>query len=402
MRISACLAFFFFIVSALFGFFLIPREGPPKFEKYNPDLSIYDSVTNLRRASDYQPLPPLKPISEKKCLVTGSNGFLGSNLVEQLLEEDWHVIALHRKGGDLDILKGIKKDMKKGNLEFKEGDINDYKSLINAIPNGLDVVFHVAAKMSTWSPDNDNMYYVNVLGTKNVVNACLEKKVGKLVHTSTNGVFISNLRTVSVNEDSEYSARYTYHGYTFTKYCAEMEVKLGIKRGLWATVLNPASIFGKYDQTGFARVATLLLAGEIPGAGNSSISHNRAKEIAQAHIAAAHKGKLGENYILGGGHDTFRALIDEYGKNIRYDTSHIFDLPLIVGRIIGEVQEIIGKILNKQMPLTPEIIDISFQHFRCNSSKAERELGYVSNVPLAVSIKESSDWLIKTGKIKIK
>jgi len=144
------------------------------------------------------------------------------------------------------------------------------------------------------------------------------------------------------------------------------------------------------------------LAGEIPGAGNSSISHNRAKEIAQAHIAAAHKGKLGENYILGGGHDTFRALIDEYGKNIRYDTSHIFDLPLIVGRIIGEVQEIIGKILNKQMPLTPEIIDISFQHFRCNSSKAERELGYVSNVPLAVSIKESSDWLIKTGKIKIK
>jgi len=281
------------------------------------------------------------------------------------------------------------------------GDINDYQSLLDAIPDGLGVFYHVAAILSTNSMDNDKMYQSNVIGTRNVVNACIKKKVDKLVHTSTTGVFHGNSHQFNITEESDYQFN-TYNGYVHTKLLAELEVKLGIKKGLWAVFINPGAIIGKYDTTGFARLGPLLQKGEIPGTGNATLSYGRASEVADAHIVGAEKGRLGENYITAKRTFGFKNIIDVTGKLIGIDTSRIFILPTIVGKILGEANELVGHLFNIRMELTPQAVDITLVNGVCISNKAIDQLNFDNSVSMEDSIKENIDWLVKSKRLVIK
>ncbi|MGB1317387.1 MAG: NAD-dependent epimerase/dehydratase family protein, partial [Flavobacteriales bacterium] len=114
----------------------------------------------------------------KTAFVTGATGFLGVNLVQQLLADGWKVTALHRKTSNLSYLKRF-------DVTLVEGAITDKASLVNAIPEGVDAVFHVAANTSMWSKFNDQQYQDNVIGTRNMVEVALQKKAKRFVHTSS-------------------------------------------------------------------------------------------------------------------------------------------------------------------------------------------------------------------------
>jgi len=288
---------------------------------------------------------------------------------------------------------------KKGSLKIVNGDVTDYDSLVQSIPQGVEVVFHVAAKMSVYAPDNNNMYKVNVLGTRNVVNSCIQKGVSKLVHTSTIGVYCGSKDCFNVTEDYPKNAVHHFSGYTYSKYFAELEVKKGIEKGLWATFTNPGAIIGKYDSSGFIRVAYNIKNGELPGVGSSVVPHGNVVEIAIGHIRAAEKAKLGENYIMVGPSFTFKGLVDEFGKNINVDTSKIFHLPYAVGKIVGELYGYASKLLGKELPITPENIEIVFQKSSASSAKAVRELGYNDKITVSASVKQAVDYLKQNNKI---
>jgi len=228
------------------------------------------------------------------------------------------------------------------------------------------------------------------------------KKVAKVVHTSTIGVYTGNDNVFNVTEDSKYSAEENFMAYVYTKLLGEYEIKLGIKKGLWATIVNPASIIGKYDITGFARVAFMLQNRELPGVGSSLLMHNRVNEIAQGHITAASLGRLGENYILAGPSNTFKDLVDEFGKHIGVDTSSIIIIPYSLMKVLAEVEGYYGDIVGKEQPLSPEVLQVADIKISGTSAKAVKEFGYKDNIPLSVSIKESIDWLIKTKRFVIK
>jgi nucleoside-diphosphate-sugar epimerase len=113
---------------------------------------------------------------EHHCLVTGANGFLGMNLVEQLTKARWRVIALCQPGTDFQYLRRFPVDL-------VECDIRDAASVVSAVPEKVEAVFHTAAVTSLWSRRRAVQREVNVAGTRNVVRACLDREVDKLIHT---------------------------------------------------------------------------------------------------------------------------------------------------------------------------------------------------------------------------
>lgn len=267
-------------------------------------------MSPYRRSVELEQSPALRA---KTAVVTGATGFLASHLTEQLLRRSWQVVALSRNGSDTSLLQRFAKENPQGKLSLVSGDITDYASLQRAVPKDTAVMFHVAALVMPWFGANNQMYDVNVLGTRNIVNVCLEKNVQKLVHTSSDAVFRGPhrlLQDVMVTELVPHFGLFNWQGYDNTKALAELEVLAGIEDGQWATILNPAGILGKYDINGFARVGRMLKRNELPAIPNCTYSMASAYEISLAHIAAAERGRLGRNYLLCGPTISYSDLIN--------------------------------------------------------------------------------------------
>jgi nucleoside-diphosphate-sugar epimerase len=171
--------------------------------------------------------------------VTGGTGFLGLNLIEQLARLGWRVTALHRPSSDL---RGIARFA----VRLVAGDLLDPPSVARAVPDGVDVVFHLAADTSMWSGHKDRQQRINVGGTRHVVEAALAAGAGRLVHTSTWNVY--GLEQSEISEELPQQGKVSRINYDRTKWLAEEEVRRGIGRGLDAVIVNPAHIIGRYDR----------------------------------------------------------------------------------------------------------------------------------------------------------
>ena len=112
-------------------------------------------------------------------LVTGGTGFVGANVVRELLRDGREVRVLARPGGDRRALAGLA-------VEIAEGDLLDAASLGRAV-RGIGTVFHVAADYRLWAPDPNALYRANVDGTRALLRACADAGVARVVYTSTVG-----------------------------------------------------------------------------------------------------------------------------------------------------------------------------------------------------------------------
>jgi nucleoside-diphosphate-sugar epimerase len=166
--------------------------------------------------------------------VTGATGFLGLNVVDVLLAEGWSVVALHRATSRA---KTVERLRARG-VTLAEGALDDRSSLIRGIPGGCDAVFHVAGNTNMWSRANAQQTRDNVDGTRNVIDAALEKKARRFVHTSSVAVWGHQPR-VPFDETAPVLGAQSTMNYARSKLTGENEVKAAIARGLDPVVLNP-------------------------------------------------------------------------------------------------------------------------------------------------------------------
>src|SRR5258708_1036103 len=120
----------------------------------------------------------MPPSSGRAACVTGATGFVGLNMVKELMIRGWDVTALHRPSSDLKLLKRFRPKLAVGTL-------GDPQSLIVAIPQDTDTIFHVAGNTNMWRGGNAQQTRDNVDGTRHVVAAALAKRVRRLVVTSS-------------------------------------------------------------------------------------------------------------------------------------------------------------------------------------------------------------------------
>jgi len=318
----------------------------------------------------------------RTAFVTGGTGFVGINIVDALLAEGWSVTALHRASADVG-------ELTKRGVALAEGDIVDPASLAAAIPKQVDAVFHAAASLSMWSRRNAEQEVINVGGTRNVVEAARAAGAKKLIHTSSVSVY--GLQTGTIDETAEKQGRTSWLGYQRTKYLAEEQVLAGIERGLPAVIMNPCSIIGAHDETGWARLIRMIAADDLPVVPPGSCSFAPVRAVAAAHVAAIDRGKVGENYLLGGVDDSYLSFVriagEQLGRKVPTTPTAPWKIRL-VGRILAGVAAVTGK----EPRVTPEGAALASRNLFADSSKAKRDLGY-ETVSLEEMVRESIDWL---------
>jgi len=320
--------------------------------------------------------------------VTGGTGFVGFNLIEQLLAENWQVIALHRRTSNL-------RHLREKDIELVQGSITDHQPLKRIFPEKVDAVFHVAGNTNYWSRRNDIQTRDNVEGTKNMVAAALKRQAKRFIHTSSTAAYGHHQQRI--DEKTQSNAINSPINYNRTKYLAEMEVRKGIEKGLDAVIINPAFIIGPYDYHNYSQLFTLIDRQKLPGVPLATQTFGHVREVVKAHIAAYYRGKKGENYILGGVEADYLTLVKEIGnmlgKQVPKRTT-----PGWILKLLGRLSLWGSYITGKEPDLTPEKAILVTSQVLCNSQKAEIELDYHS-VPLRRMLDDCCQWMLGEGLI---
>ncbi len=182
-------------------------------------------------------------------LVTGGTGLVGSHLLYELTLRGYKVRALLRsRDRDYDtrgIFACFPQEHKNliDKIEWVEGDVLDLFSLHQAM-QGVEFVYHCAALISFNPGDTKQMIAVNVEGTANVVNACLENGIKKLCHVSSIASLGQSEKGEMIDENAKWKTSGSNSGYAISKYGGEREVWRGIEEGLRAVIVNPSVIIG--------------------------------------------------------------------------------------------------------------------------------------------------------------
>ncbi len=186
-------------------------------------------------------------------LVTGGTGLVGSHLLFKLSNTPNDVIAIKRDNSDLSVIKKIFNfyDIENGEALFEkikwiEADVTDIFSLLKAF-EGVEQVYHCAAVVSFNPSDIASMIEINVNGTANVVNACIDKGVKKLIHCSSIAAIGKPSSGNIIEENNIWKTSPRNSNYAISKFGAEREVWRGIEEGLNAAIVNPSVIIGPGD-----------------------------------------------------------------------------------------------------------------------------------------------------------
>jgi nucleoside-diphosphate-sugar epimerase len=318
--------------------------------------------------------------------VTGSTGFIGLNLIEQLTAAAWTVVALHRPSSELSYLLRF-------NVQRVIGDILDPAAVESAMPERVDAIFHTAADLSSWSRNNERQTQNNVVGTQNVVTAALKKGARRFVHTSTSSVY--GLISATVDETAPQLGRESWLNYVRSKALAEAEVRNGIECGLDAVILNPCHVIGRYDRQNWSKLILLAASGALPRIPPGSGSFCHAPEVARAHIAAVFKGQKGHNYLLGGADASFAEVVATAAQHLggRFEDRTV---PAPILRLVASCLNGMSHLSGKEPLITPEAAAMVSVHARFRSDKAIHTLNY-RPVPLREMVADCCDWLVAEG-----
>ncbi|HKJ06004.1 MAG TPA: NAD-dependent epimerase/dehydratase family protein [Flavobacteriaceae bacterium] len=182
-------------------------------------------------------------------LVTGATGLVGSHLLYFLMKKNAKVKAIYRTKNKLQQVKNVFSYYGENNqtlfdkIEWIEADITDVFSLTNAFKN-VTQVYHAAALISLNSKDYVEMRKINIEGTANVVNLCIENKIEKLCYVSSIASLGKSSSKKIIDENSEWDTEQNNSTYAITKYGAELEVWRGSQEGVPVVIVNPGVILG--------------------------------------------------------------------------------------------------------------------------------------------------------------
>lgn len=319
----------------------------------------------------------------KRCLVTGGAGMLGYEIVKQLLGMDKEVRIL-----DLVSTKDKR-------TEEIIGDIRNIKDVKKAC-SGIDIVFQTAAEV--WNPKTPPRLYeeVNIKGNQNIINACLELGVQKLIYTSTLDVVVDGKKPITNGDESlPYPAKEPDDPYCRTKIIAEKMVLDANSPELLTCALRPVGIYGPRDKYHLSNIIREVSRGVKfrLGNGTAKFSHIYSENAAYAHILAAmhltENSKIAGNYYF----------ISDYPAKNLFDFMEPFlrelglnppekSIPYPVAYFLAFINEKINPYSNfNRFSVIQTCINHTFDHFR-----AARDFGYKPIISEEEAFKRTLDW----------
>jgi dihydroflavonol-4-reductase len=244
---------------------------------------------------------------EKKILITGITGLVGSFAARHFLKSGFKVVGLKRANSDLSLIQDIENQ-----IVWFEGDVLDILVLEQAIANANYVV-HAAAIVSFAPKDRDRMFKTNVEGTINVVNLCLEKNIKKLCFVSSVAALgrkIPNEKSsnnmIKIDEKSTWEENELNSNYAKTKYLAEMEVWRGQSEGLNSVIVNPSLILGEADWNKSSTQLLKFVFDEHKFYPEGNLNYVDVEDVAECIYKLMTSDVTDERFILSAGEITYK------------------------------------------------------------------------------------------------
>jgi dihydroflavonol-4-reductase len=225
-------------------------------------------------------------------VVTGASGHIGANLIRALLARGRKVRALHHVS---------RQAIENLEVEIVSGDVCHPASLHEAF-KGADVVYHLAARISLNMNDYPVLEPINVAGTQNVVQACLDCGVRRLVHFSSIHAFIQESIGKPIDESCPLVEPRNCPPYDRSKAAGEKEVQAAISKGLDAIIISPTAVIGPYDyEPSFLGEALLNLAKDkMPALVGGGFDWVDVRDVVQGAMVAEKIAPAGAKYVLSG------------------------------------------------------------------------------------------------------
>lgn len=302
-------------------------------------------------------------------VVTGATGYVGGVLVRRLLRADVEVRVVIPPFEDQSLLEDL-------DVEVVVADITDYNAIASAIEED-DMVIHVAGYVTIMPGAHRQLNRINVEGTGNVVNACLEKGAKRLVYVSSVHAF-PELKGI-ISEDTSVDPMLAYGHYGKSKAQATLRVWNGVRRGLDAVIVHPSGIFGPFDFNDSSRI-THVVRGYIEGKQKALIAGGYdfvdVRDVADGIYLAAINGRKGQNYILSGNFVTVKEMVEALAE-ITGKRMPTRSCPKGIAKAIAPFVELIALAFKRRNPLlTRYALHTLWTHTRFDNSKARRELGW--------------------------
>lgn len=324
-------------------------------------------------------------------VITGATGHLGNVLVRKLVSMNKKVRAVVLPGENVASLEGLE-------VEKVEGDVRLPESLRKAF-EGADIVYHCAGVISILPGQRKQLYQVNVLGTRNVVNLCLELKIKRLVYTSSIHALSEPAPGIVFDEAREFNPENVLGEYSKSKTLGTLEVLKGIEKGLDAVILCPSGIIGPYDYrvSEMGKLIVDFAKGKVKASVSGAYDFVDVRDVAEGLILACEKGKKGECYILSGQQISVGQLLEFLGE-INGVKAPWLKIPRQVARAAGFFNALYCNIMKLKPLFTPFSIDVLASNSLVSCQKARDELGY-SPRSIYESIKDAVRWFKEEGII---
>ncbi|KAJ3673193.1 hypothetical protein LUZ60_006567 [Juncus effusus] len=360
----------------------------------------------MTNASDYT--APATEAVERWCVVTGGRGFAARHLVQQLVRSGVWAVRIADLGSALTLdseeeAGPLGEAIRNGRAVYVSADLRNKDQVIKAI-EGAEAVFHMAAPDS--SINNRQLHYsVNVEGTKNVIEVCVQCKVKRLIYTSSPSVLFDGIHGIyNADESTPYPDKFN-DSYSETKAEGEkLVIKANGKEGLLTCCIRPSSIFGPGDKLLVPSLVAAAKAGKskyIIGDGNNYYDFTYVENVAHGHICAERtlanestaKTASGQAYFITNMEPIkfweFMSLILE---GLGYERPSI-KIPKQVMIPVAHIVEYTYKCLSKYGMSVPQLTPSRIRLLTCNrtfsSAKAKEQLGYEPIVPLQEGLRRT-------------
>lgn len=326
-------------------------------------------------------------------LVTGATGFVGSAVARALLARGHAVRVLSRASSDRRNLAGL-------DVETVIGDLTDPDSLKRAVA-GCRYVFHVAADYRIWVPNPDAMLRANVDGTVAVMRAAQAAGVERIVYCSSVAALGQPGGGALADETTQAHEAAFIGTYKLSKYRAEQAV-LALVRAekLQAVIVNPAAPVGPRDikPTPTGKMIREAAAGRMPAYIDTGMNVVHVDDVAEGHLLALERGRIGERYILGGENfslGTLLALVCEVAgrKPPRIELPAALVWPVALGC------EMLARATGIDPLVTRDHLRMARKKMFYSSDKARVELGYAPR-PVRAAVEDAVAWFRANGMLR--
>jgi dihydroflavonol-4-reductase len=311
---------------------------------------------------------------ERKVLVTGGTGFLGTHIVRQLLdagEKNLRVMASSVPGW-----------MSDAGVEAVEGSVTNIED-INIAVRGAKAVFHLAGKVSRDNGDAAELNRVHVQGTRILCGAAKEAGVKTIILASSSG-------TIAVSEDEqvhdetypppvEIISKWAYYASKYYQEKTALDSFDGDGRRL--VIMNPTLLLGPDDERLSSTKPVLdFLGRKIPYTPSGGLSFVDARDAAAAFISALEKGKHQERYLLGAANMTFREFFQRL-ERLSGVSAPALKVPRKLAMAGSTLIDSVFRNWGKASPIEPQEVDQAEHFWYFDSAKATEELGFAPRDP---------------------